>query len=59
MSAAPLDLPDWVSTGQLPSEEVVRQLVEEAHRRFSRVEEGELAGYIPALAEANPAHFGI
>ncbi|MFN9692402.1 MAG: glutaminase A [Synechococcaceae cyanobacterium] len=53
------DLPEWISTGRLPSEAVVQQLVEEDHRRFSRVEEGELAGYIPALAAANPAHFGL
>jgi glutaminase len=59
MGSTPLDLPEWISTGQLPSEAVVQQLVEEAHRRFSRVEEGELAGYIPALADANPAHFGL
>ncbi len=28
---------DWVSTGQLPGEEAVRELVAEAHRRFSPV----------------------
>jgi len=50
---------DWVSTGQLPSEEAVRGLVAEAHRRFSAVQEGEVARYIPALAAADPAHFGI
>ena len=59
MPATPLDPPLWISTGRLPAEEVVRQLVEEAHRRFGRVEEGELAAYIPALAEANPADFGV
>lgn len=57
----PVEAPatDWVSTGQLPREEVVRELVAEAHHRFAPVQEGELARYIPALAEANPAHFGI
>jgi glutaminase len=45
----------WVSTGQLPSGAVVRELVEEAHRRFAAVAEGQVATYIPALAEADPA----
>ncbi|MFN9547809.1 MAG: glutaminase A [Cyanobacteriota bacterium] len=49
----------WVSTGHLPTEEVVRLLVNEAHRRFSPVKEGEVARYIPALALANPDHFGV
>ena len=59
MRTSPQELPEWISTGRLPSEAVVQELVAEAHRRFSRVEEGELAGYIPALAAANPAHFGL
>ena len=57
--SSPQELPEWISIGRLPSEAVVQELVAEAHRRFSRVEEGELAGYIPALAAANPAHFGL
>jgi glutaminase len=48
-----------VSTGRLPTEEVVRLLVAEAHRRFGPISEGEVASYIPALASANPAHFGV
>jgi glutaminase len=51
--------PDWVSTGQLPTEAVVRQLVAEAHRRFAPVCEGELATYIPELARADPDQFGL
>lgn len=50
---------DWVSTGHLPTAAVVQQLVDEAHRRFAPVEEGELASYIPALATASPSHFGL
>jgi glutaminase len=50
---------DWISTGQLPTEAVVRELVSEAHARFAPVQEGDVASYIPALAEASPAHFGI
>ncbi|MEB3317902.1 MAG: glutaminase A [Cyanobacteriota bacterium] len=49
----------WISTGRLPTEEVVRELVTEAHRRFAPVAEGTVARYIPALAEANPNHFGL
>jgi glutaminase len=49
----------WVSTGQLPTEEVVRELVGEAHQRFQSVVDGEVASYIPALATANPDHFGV
>jgi glutaminase len=49
----------WVSTGHLPTEAVVWELVAEAHRRFGRVSEGKVATYIPALAAADPAHFGV
>ena len=56
---APGSATDWVSTGQLPGEETVRELVAEAHRRFSPVQDGEVARYIPALAAADPAHFGV
>ena len=49
----------WISTGALPGAEVVAELVEEAHRRFAPVQEGKLASYIPALAAANPRHFGL
>lgn len=50
---------DWVSTGHLPTQSVVQQLVDGAHQRFAGVGEGEVADYIPALAAANPDHFGI
>ncbi len=48
-----------VSTGRLPTEAVVRQLVDEAHRRFLAVEEGTVASYIPALSAARPSDFGL
>lgn len=48
-----------VSTGRLPTEAVVRQLVDEAHRRFLGVEEGTVASYIPALSAALPTDFGL
>ena len=50
---------DWVSTGHLPTQSVVQQLVDGAHQRFAGVGDGEVADYIPALADANPDHFGI
>jgi glutaminase len=49
----------WISTGRLPAETVVRALVEEAHQRFRSVREGTVATYIPALASADPNQFGI
>lgn len=49
----------WVSNGHLPTAEVVQELVAEAHRRFAPVSDGRLADYIPALAAADPDHFGL
>ena len=49
----------YVSTGTLPPRESIRTLVETAYERFRGVSEGKLADYIPALAEADAAWFGI
>lgn len=49
----------YVSTGTLPARETVRTLLATAHERFRGESEGKLADYIPALADANPAWFGI
>jgi glutaminase len=49
----------YVSTGSLPSRDEVRALVETTHERFARETGGKVAEYIPALAEADPTHFGI
>lgn len=51
--------PDCISTGHLPDLELVRTLVEDAHRRFRHVDEGENADYIPALASVPRQLFGI
>jgi glutaminase len=51
--------PPFVSTGALPSREQVRALVESAHERFRGERGGKVADYIPVLAEADPAAFGI
>ncbi len=48
-----------VSTGELPPPEVVRTILESTHRAFRGVEEGEVATYIPALAQARADLFGI
>ncbi|TCH99973.1 glutaminase [Roseococcus sp. SYP-B2431] len=51
--------PETVSTGHLPEAVTVAAQVEEAHRRYAPVAEGQVADYIPALAEAGPGLFGI
>lgn len=48
-----------VSTGHLPAIDQVKILVQEAHRRFQMVQEGEVADYIPALAQVPPDLFGV
>jgi glutaminase len=50
---------EWVSNGHLPTAEVVQELVAEAHGRFAPVLDGQVADYIPALAQAPPEHFGL
>jgi len=51
--------PSLVSTGELPQIELVRQVVTEAYERYRSNSEGTVADYIPALADASPALFGI
>lgn len=48
-----------VSTGHLPGWEQVEGLVHRAHERYLPCDSGTVADYIPILAEADPAHFGI
>ena len=50
---------EWISTGHLPTPEVVDALVLEAHERFRPVSGGHVADYIPSLAAASPSGFGI
>lgn len=49
----------FVSTGHLPSQEMVRNLVNEAHRRFMSNEEGHNSTVYPALARVPANLFGI
>ena len=48
-----------VSTGALPTPEVVESLLAEVFERYRSVTEGAVADYIPALAEADPSLFGV
>ncbi len=48
-----------VSTGELPTPEVVESLLAEVFERYRSVTEGAVADYIPALAETDPSLFGI
>ena len=48
-----------VSTGDLPGWDRVESLVISAHERYRGVDDGEVADYIPMLAEADPQWFGI
>jgi len=47
-----------VSTGELPTLEVVRDLLVEAYELYRSVDDGSVADYIPALANADPTLFG-
>ena len=51
--------PSLVSTGELPQTEQVRDAVTEAYERYRSNGDGAVADYIPALASASPALFGI
>jgi glutaminase len=53
------DVEQAVSTGALPGWDRVDELVHQAHARYRDVESGEVAGYIPVLAAADPALFGL
>ena len=47
-----------VSTGALPDAARVQALLEAGHRRYADLRDGEVADYIPALADASPDLFG-
>lgn len=48
-----------ISTGHLPPVDCVQKLTEETYEKFRRIDSGENADYIPALAEVSPKLFGI
>ncbi|MFD6700956.1 MULTISPECIES: glutaminase A [unclassified Microbacterium] len=53
------DIPQLSATGALPQAEQVDALVAEAHARYAGQDDGVVADYIPILAEADPAWFGL
>ncbi|WP_240930559.1 glutaminase A [Isoptericola sp. BMS4] len=53
------DVAQEVSTGTLPGWDRVEHLVTDAHDRFRDDADGEVADYIPVLAEADPGWFGV
>ncbi len=57
--STPADTRTRVSTGHLPDLETVAEVVGAAHRSYREVDEGSVADYIPALAQASPDLFGI
>ena len=48
-----------VSTGRLPTLEVVKALVEEAHARYRSTDDGAISTVYPALARVPPDLFGV
>lgn len=48
-----------VSTGELPSAELIQSLLEEVYELYGSLDEGAVADYIPALAATDPALFGV
>ncbi len=48
-----------VSTGELPSAEVVQALLDEVHELYGPEQAGAVADYIPALARTDPSLYGI
>jgi glutaminase len=48
-----------VSTGELPTAQVVSELLVEVYDHYRDVDEGAVADYIPALADTDPALFGV
>ena len=51
--------PGHVSTGQLPTPDEARRLIEAAYERYRGVSDGTVASYIPALASVSPDLFGV
>ena len=51
--------PGHVSTGQLPTPDHARMVIEAAYERYRGVGHGTVASYIPALASVSPDLFGV
>jgi glutaminase len=48
-----------VSTGELPTLVVIQSLLVEIHEQYRWLDDGAVADYIPALADADPSLFGV
>lgn len=59
MDSDSVDIRQMVSTGALPERSEVRDRVRTAHQTYKDLDEGDVASYIPALAEADPDWFGL
>src|SRR5699024_8852321 len=46
-------------TGRLPSDGFIDTTLADIHRRYRGLDDGEVADYIPTLAEADPERFGL
>jgi glutaminase len=53
------DQPSFISTGTLPSAELVQELVADAHERFRSNAEGDPSDVYPALGQVDEKLFGI
>jgi glutaminase len=53
------ETPLFVSTGRLPSADIVQTLVSEAHERFRTNQDGKVSDIYPALASVPPDLFGL
>jgi glutaminase len=51
--------PDGGSGEETSLERAIHTELDDIHRRFADLDEGQVADYIPELADANPLHFGI
>lgn len=49
----------YVSTGHLPDQDTVTQLIQEAHQHFGQNHEGVVSKFYPALERVPPALYGI
>lgn len=54
-----IDNDQYVSTGSLPSPQVVRELITKAHTHYKSRPDGSLSTVYPAMERANPELFGI
>jgi glutaminase len=57
--AGVLDVTQQAFTGELPRERRIKALMADAHSRYAALDDGQVADYIPVLAQADPSWFGL